>query len=362
MNMAYPYEFATDQLCGTNVFTAPEMGLKSWVQDREFCSNITSAERQLLFNEARRVAKPIPISKVDMWLTGNTLLWLITGEPIYTKKDWPKFCKYVLQHFQTGDKYFLTHTAHKDAMKELYASHPEMYNCIVSMLQWDPSKRPESFLDCLDMVNAIVTPGEIYEEIPSGDFSTYTDKDFEEISSIVQLMLKAYGKLTAKAPYETVMQAITLLYRSWPARDKTNACGVQEHAAACLSIAEALSWEGAITFTIRPQVSNLLLSECNASGKSLFAIDKSIQEQELSIVEFTKGTLRFPYLIELCATEADCKKLIEYSAKYPANFIGYLRSPFEMIKEFPKDTLREYLVGGNWAVLDDLRKKSKMML
>ena len=307
MGLSYPYEYAKE-ICGTYVYSPLEMYPQWW--SKQFGVTIPRIQKT-------------NVMATDMYLVGNTILYILTGELIFGPDPYTWLDPGRIGNIAATIQAFIA-TKGKGmwSQRKVPAGFsPQMLQCVEKMLAYEPQDRPQYFIDCLAIIQSPITIGQVVEAVPSRDLTTLSSDELAQLAKQATAIADWYAYAFKKThwavwgKYDNLLNALTLLYRSYPAFDSI--CDVAEITAACINLAARLAWQQYMDFT-DPNVSNSIIipNGCNVAGA-----EKRIPLYMIQICMYLRGTLRFPFLFTSATSKEELKRIVQMSMKQPKKFI-----------------------------------------
>ena len=315
LGLSYPYEYRKTDTCGTSHFNPLEMDTYIW-------NDLADPTDQLIQALDTITYKP-QISKVDMYLVGNTALYILSDNNIfgsysYMKSNPSATTNRILRYIQGEDDVLNLHGGFFQ-LDEFVKEYPKVASTVRSMLALDPSKRPDTFIDVLVSMDGKITPGSCCEVLPTQSLSDASESDLRVLSKCAKKIIMSlqdignYNKTVIQ--YELLFNVITLLYRAMPMRllDQSK---TEEILQAVLCLAFRLGWIDNVEHLL--QLTTLL---------EVDDMDR-IYDVANQITVYLKGTLRFPFLYQVGGTDAHFKDIVKSSVTNPSYFIKLMLQPY----------------------------------
>ena len=309
LGLTYPYEYRSLELCGTYFYTSLEMAKNYWSKDLNAPINRTP--------EILTKLSALPEAKVtdaDMFLAGNTAFYILTGQTLWGKySDDNQVTSNILSYLNGVEPVLY---------RELDTLYPTVADTIRLMLHVDPNKRPRSFVEVLDMMDTIATPGYVLTAIPSKSLVDLPEAHLRILSKSVKKIIVAFNDIRKKYgpsefdQYDAILNAIILVYRTIPL-SVSDQCKMEEIVAGCVYIAGRLAWSQGFISILKP-----IMRHCAAFSTEV------LHDIAAQITMYLKGTLRYSLLYQLCESEKELHSLLRMSVEDPKQFIKLLMNPW----------------------------------
>jgi len=337
LGMTYPYEYQvlSSSKCGTPTYVPLEMQFEYnfWLSGYLFPKStiLTDAFREFAKILSGNTSFQPKISEVDMFLAGNTALFILTGQTIFGGdyrsflKDNDKVHDRILQYIKnpnTPEIIWQLNPAIQNQVVQLQTQYPEVYQTVTQMLHAIPSARPRNFVQCLQSINTSIVLGHVLEVVSSRNLLSLSNTELELITKQAKAIIKFFvtsfkNSRATEMPYDMLLTALTLLYRSFPSHG--NLCLIEEVSAACVFLASKL----ARTELWASRKDGILMTQCDPDLRRMMTL-------VLQITMYLKGSLRFPYLYQAATSEKQLQILVHLSVKEPSKFIELILSPWRL--------------------------------
>jgi serine/threonine protein kinase len=282
MSLCFPYSVGTKQPCGTEPYTAMESKLTLQTDIQH------PASYQAIQPQIQALTKTM--LSTDMFLLGNTCLFILTGRHFFDHYGTPAYQQSIKLYVSNPDKYI----SDLFALAQLSAEWQAWFKPLFAFL---PSERPTEYLSLLTnpLGEAVITGFAAYENFVSS--TTLTNNVIK--SAIRQLAIPDYGFATLRP--EIQFSALQMFFRVHGKMQIKSHEQTQKILASCIDLACQLAY----TPTPLPLP----------------------QTDLYEVADHLNGQLRYSYIVECCHTQSEIEDIVKLAQTNPQKFLDLLHDP-----------------------------------
>ena len=285
MSLCHPYSVGTEQPCGTEPYTALE-------SKTTLSSDIVHpASYQAIQSQIQALTKTMLAT--DMFLLGNTCLYILAGRHFFGPYGTPDYQSSILLYLNNPEQYItdLFNDPASAGWKDWFAP----------LFAFIPSARPTEFLSLLKapLTDLDVVPGFAAYE----DFVSSPLLDVSIITKTMKFLIAESGLTFSTLRPEIQFSTLQMFYRIHAKMgiNLSNPKSFQRVVVCCLDLACQLAYfESPIT--VPP---NYLLK----------------------VVDQLNGQLRYSYIVECCHTPTEIEDIVKLGLSNPQKFLDLLHNP-----------------------------------
>jgi serine/threonine protein kinase len=282
MSLCFPYSVGTKQPCGTEPYTAMESKLTLQTDIQH------PASYQAIDAKIKTLTKQM--LSTDMFLLGNTCLFILTGRHFFDYYGTPAYQQSIEQYVSNPDQYITD----LFAQTQLSASWQAWFAPLFAFL---PSARPTEYLSLLTLpLGDVVTTGfAAYDNFVSS--TALTNNVIK--SAIRQLKIPDYGFTTLRP--EIQFSTLQMFFRVHSKMKIKSHQQTQKIMASCIDLACQLAYE---------------------------ATPLPLPQTDLyEVVDHLNGQLRYSYIVECCHTPLEIEDIVKLAQTNPQKFLDLLHDP-----------------------------------